>query len=125
MANMTSPVLSKTIEQIKAIPQDLQGYVLEFVRVLTGSVSSDGSAQPLAVKGTYQNGTVELSEAVNRREGQAVIVTFLEESTEAAVEDEARDEIGEILADCQISTGIRDLAHQHDHYAHGTPKRED
>jgi hypothetical protein len=25
---------------------------------------------------------------------------------------------------CQLETGIADLAHQHDHYVHGTPKRE-
>lgn len=123
---MTSSVLSKTIEQIKTIPRDLQWHVFEFVRVLTGSLSSEGSAQPLAVKGTYQNGKIELSKEGNRRNGQAVIVTFLEENIEPTrLEDETWDEIGEILADCQISTGISDLAHQHDHYAHGTPKRED
>jgi len=27
------------------------------------------------------------------------------------------------LADEAVSTGIRDLSEQHDHYAHGTPKR--
>ncbi|MGB3291421.1 MAG: hypothetical protein WBB01_00350 [Phormidesmis sp.] len=39
--------------------------------------------------------------------------------------DESWDDLDEILADCQMSTGIRDLAHQHDHYRLGTPKRED
>ena len=30
-----------------------------------------------------------------------------------------------LLEKCQMDTGITDLAHQHDHYLHGTPKRED
>jgi hypothetical protein len=34
------------------------------------------------------------------------------------------DEFDEILEDCQVSTGIKDLSYQHDHYIHGTPKRE-
>ena len=33
-------------------------------------------------------------------------------------------ELEDITNSCQISTGIRDLAHQHDHYIHGTPKRK-
>ena len=32
------------------------------------------------------------------------------------------DEFDEILEDCQVSTGIKDLSYQHDHYIHGTPK---
>jgi hypothetical protein len=35
------------------------------------------------------------------------------------------DEFDDILEECQISTGIKDLSYQHDHYIHGTPKRED
>ncbi len=34
------------------------------------------------------------------------------------------DEWDSIIQDCQIDTGIKDLAYQHDHYLHGTPKRE-
>ncbi len=32
------------------------------------------------------------------------------------------DEFDEILEDCQVSTGIKDLSDQHDYYIHGTPK---
>lgn len=118
---MTSSVLSKTIEQIKTIPQDLQWHVLEFVRVLTGSMSSEELVQPLAIKGTYQDGKIELSEAVNRRNGQNVIVTFLEKpeeesEEEAALIDAAWDKLDKILDDCRISADIGDLARQDDHY---------
>lgn len=30
-----------------------------------------------------------------------------------------------LLEECQVETGISDLAQQHDHYLHGTPKREE
>ncbi len=36
---------------------------------------------------------------------------------------EEQDELGALLERCQVSTGIPDLAEQHDHYLHGTPKR--
>ena len=34
------------------------------------------------------------------------------------------NEFDDLLEECQISTGIKDLSEQHDHYIHGTPKRE-
>lgn len=111
------------------MPQDLQRHVLEFVRVLSGSTSSEKLlAQPLSVEGYYKDGKIELSEPVNKRDRQIVIVTFLEEpgdesEEEAASVDAAWDELDDILKDCQISIGISDLAHQHDHYRLGTPKR--
>lgn len=37
---------------------------------------------------------------------------------------EAIDEWDLIIQECQIDTGISDLAYQHDHYIHGTPKIE-
>ena len=32
------------------------------------------------------------------------------------------DKLSQILDECQMETGITDLAEQHDHYIHGTPK---
>lgn len=37
--------------------------------------------------------------------------------------EDDHDELGDLLERCKISTGIPDLAEQHDHYIHGTPKR--
>jgi hypothetical protein len=37
---------------------------------------------------------------------------------------EELDEWDLIIQDCQIDTGISDLAYQHHHYIHGTPKIE-
>ena len=38
--------------------------------------------------------------------------------------DESWDAFMEFIDHNAIETGISDLAHQHDHYLHGTPKRE-
>ena len=38
--------------------------------------------------------------------------------------DKQWDSLNSLIKDCQIKTGISDLAHQHDHYQHHTPKRE-
>lgn len=34
------------------------------------------------------------------------------------------DDLGELLERCQVNTGIKDLAYQHDHYLYGTPKKK-
>lgn len=34
------------------------------------------------------------------------------------------DDLGDLLEQCKVQTGISDLAEQHDHYIHGTPKRD-
>jgi hypothetical protein len=38
--------------------------------------------------------------------------------------EETIDEWDLIIQECQIDTGISDVAYQHDYYIHGTPKRE-
>ena len=40
----------------------------------------------------------------------------------AAVDED--DTLGKLIDACQIDTGIADFAQQHDHYLHGTPKKE-
>ncbi|MEO1395671.1 MAG: hypothetical protein AAFV90_22450 [Cyanobacteria bacterium J06634_5] len=122
---MSSSAFSKSIEQIKSIPQNLQSHVLEFVRVLTGSAFNPAVGEKLAVEGTYQNGTVELLEDIDKQDGQRVIVTFIEEEPGSSdLEASSWSELDNILNDCQLSTGIKDLASQHDHYRQGTPKRD-
>lgn len=79
----------------------------------------------LSVEGTFQNGVVQLNQPVAGRDGQKVLIMFLQEENEPAIADSAWSSFAQILKDCQVNTGILDLAHQHDHYLHGTPKRED
>ena len=35
------------------------------------------------------------------------------------------DSLMRLIEECQMDTGIEDLAHQHDHYLYGTPKRKE
>ncbi|MEC4817831.1 MAG: hypothetical protein SAK29_31845 [Scytonema sp. PMC 1069.18] len=79
----------------------------------------------LSVEGTFQNGVVQLNQPVTGRNGQRVLIVFLQEEYESPIADSAWGDFAQLLKECQVNTGIRDLAHQHDHYLHGTPKRED
>ena len=44
---------------------------------------------------------------------------------QAAASEEAQENLADYLASLAVHTGIPDLAHQHDHYLYGTPKRGD
>ncbi|MDX2041797.1 MAG: hypothetical protein SF097_11125 [Acidobacteriota bacterium] len=101
----------------------------------------------LSVKGQFQNGVVIPTTKIEGRNGQQVIVTFLEDSdmemlqetlpiTEKVIPvngdllDDSTDELGydplmKLIAEFAMDTGIGDLAHEHDHYLYGTPKRGD
>ncbi len=63
--------------------------------------------------GRIRAGKVELEPGVTLPDGTVVRVE--------PVTAEADPAYG--LADEAVPTGIRDLSEQHDHYAHGTPKR--
>ena len=81
----------------------------------------------LSVKGTFQNGVARPSEPIEEHEGHPVIITFLEEEatslSPAAVHAEAWNTLSQLVEDCGMETGIADLAHQHDHYLSGKPKK--
>lgn len=80
----------------------------------------------LYVKGIFQNGVARPTEPVEGREGQPVIITFLEEYFASSIpseEDTAWDALVQLVEDCAVETGVADLAHQHDHYLYGKPKR--
>jgi hypothetical protein len=85
-----------------------------------------GDSLMQSVKGTYRNGIIQLDEPVSAEEGQPVIITFVEfiDQPEQSSEDSSWDDLMDFIEENAIETGIPDLAHQHDHYLHGTPKRE-
>lgn len=78
-----------------------------------------------SVEGIFHNGVVQLNQPVTGRDGQKVLIVFLQEENESPIAEEAWGDFAQLLKECQVNTGISDLAHQHDHYLHGTPKRED
>jgi hypothetical protein len=80
----------------------------------------------LSVKGTFRDGVARPSEVVEAREGQPVIITFLDESlveASSASADEAWETLTQLVTECAVDTGIADLAHQHDHYLYGKSKK--
>jgi hypothetical protein len=77
-----------------------------------------------SVRGTIQNGTVTPVEQINGHEGQSVIITFLDEDKKAPIDYEAAwADLERILKESTIDSGIGDLAHEHDHYLYGSPKK--
>lgn len=79
----------------------------------------------LSVKGTFENGVAHPAEPVEGRDGHSVMIVFLQEDNtpKLPMDEEEWEELNQILEDCKVETGITDLAHQHDHYLYGTPKR--
>jgi hypothetical protein len=81
----------------------------------------------LSVKGTFLKGVACPSAAVQGRDGEPVIITFVAEDAPKPpppADDAAWDSLFRLIEACAVDTGIPDLSHQHDHYIHGKPKRE-
>ena len=55
---------------------------------------------------------------------QVAVENMLMSDADAAEIDAGWASLNALIDRCQMDTGITDLAHQHDHYIHGTPKRE-
>jgi len=80
----------------------------------------------LAVKGVFEKGQARPIYSIRGREGQPVIITFLEEPAETEritqVETSAAwQAVTQLVESCAVETGLRDLAHRHDEYLHHTP----
>ncbi len=78
----------------------------------------------LTVKGKVENGKVLALEPISDSyEGKEVTITLADEQPKNNDEDWQR--LFAAIEENQIDADIIDLAHQHDHYLYGTPKRED
>ena len=80
----------------------------------------------ISIQGTFQNGVAQPIEPVPGREGQRVIITFLEDTSTVPVTDDPSgwDQLIHIIDENTVDTGIEDLAYQHDHYLYGKPKQD-
>lgn len=70
--------------------------------------------------------TIQLPPNIAPGEHKLVLVIDEQLSEEQPVEnrDTSWDKLDQLIDQCTVETGIEDLAHQHDHYIHGVPKRE-
>ncbi len=78
----------------------------------------------LTVKGKVHNGAVLPLEPISESyEGKEVVITLLDESESENQNDWKR--LFAVIEENQIDEDITDLAHNHDPYLYGIPKRED
>ena len=80
----------------------------------------------LSVKGRFKQGVAQPVEPVAGYDGQPVIITFLDEDASqplAASDTAGWETLMQLVENCAVRTGIADLAHQHDHYLYGKPKK--
>jgi hypothetical protein len=78
----------------------------------------------LTVKGKVENGKILALEPISDSyEGKKVIITLADESE--ADNKAGWQKLFAVLEENRIDAEITDLAHQHDHYLYGKPKRED
>lgn len=79
------------------------------------------------LKAIYEQGVLRLKEPLSLPDGTQVEVTVTshDENKEPSQGMDGRswDTLTQLLADCEIDTGVTDLASQHDHYLYGIPKR--
>ena len=79
------------------------------------------------LKAIYENGVLRLKERLSLPDGAEVEVTVTSHERNGepsqAMDDRSWDNLTQLLADCEIDTGVTDLASQHDHYLYGIPKR--
>lgn len=94
------------------------------VRRFTEDYFSQGKNM-ISVKGKFKNGVaLPLEPVKDFQEGRSVIITFLEEEVKKvpAEKNNGAKSLEELIAECEVDTGIADLAEQHDHYLYGKPK---
>ena len=77
----------------------------------------------LKVKGKIENGKILALEPIDDYEGREVIITLDDEPESENQKD--WEKLFAAIEENQIDADITDLAHNHDHYLYGTPKRED
>jgi len=79
----------------------------------------------LSVRGIFKDGVASPMEYIEGRENQPVIITFLGGEEIKPGEEDDWDNLIKLVEDCAVDTGIEDLAHQHNHYLYGTPKKDE
>lgn len=80
----------------------------------------------ISVKGRIRNGVaLPLEPVKDSDEGRPVMITFLDEDRATAISRNVNGtkSLEDLIAECEMDTGISDLASQHDHYLYGKSKK--
>lgn len=80
------------------------------------------------LKAIYEQGVLRLEEPLSLPDGAQVDVALIvpekdNGATSQPMDGRSWDTLTQLLADCEIDTGVAALASQHDHYLYGIPKR--
>ncbi len=79
------------------------------------------------IRATYEQGALKLAEQIELEEGaevDVIVIARQPNNGEKLLQDQEWNALTELLNECAVDTGIPDLAHQHDHYLYGTPKKD-
>lgn len=73
------------------------------------------------LKAIYEQGVLRLKESLPLPDGAEVDVTVTSHDQDngeraKAMDNASWDTLTQLLVECEIDTGVPDLAHQHDHY---------
>ncbi len=78
----------------------------------------------ISVKGKFKNGVaLPLEPVKENQEGKNVIITFLDEEKSESIPKHGSQTLEDLIEECEVDTGISDLAEQHDHYLYGKEKK--
>ena len=79
----------------------------------------------MTYRGRVKNGVIVLQSGVRLREGMDVRVEPVEETERTAAASQEADQLREGLLSFSgvVTEGPSDLARNHDHYLHGTPRQ--
>ncbi|VXD23834.1 conserved hypothetical protein [Planktothrix serta PCC 8927] len=85
-----------------------------------------------SIKGIVRNGVIYPIQPISYPDNYPVIITFLESEKQEQLVDISSEEyeagwdtLELALNQNAVDTGIRDLAHQHDHYLYGKQKQDE
>lgn len=70
------------------------------------------------IEAIYEQGVLHLREPLDVADGETVEVTI------RTRDESAWDKLEAFFETSAVDTGIADLAHQHDHYLYGKPKKD-
>ncbi len=78
------------------------------------------------IEAVYEQGVLRPKEPLALAEGAEVEVIVIAREPTGGNDTPATTptDLTALLAQCEVDTGIPDLAHQHDYYLYGTPKKD-
>ena len=90
------------------------------------SLARGAEVMTTTIEAVYERGVLRPKEPLALEEGAEVEITINAREPNGGDERQATTptDLADLLTQCEVDTGIPDLAQQHDHYLYGTPKKD-